>query len=500
MLAPAVAAVDDRHGRPLRRLVRRALLEVADRDDVRVELQHVERVLDRLLVEVAGAGHLRVGEPEDVPAEAMHGGLVGESRPRAGLVEGRQQGLVLQQVGVAAVAGEGPQVVGDLEDPEELVPAEILEGQDVPAQEAPHQIPPLVAWWECRRRCAARVTGWSPGAGVGGRRTAPVKRTATFSSGWIARVREQVQEAGEAGRPGVIDVDAGRRAGQRVRLLERRLGGDERPAAARQHAGEAGSPVVRLVVDDAVRDAVRLLLPGPHEGRAVAGGVREDLVGRLACRDARSHALEGTGQRVDGRRLHRVDPRQRGCRRSRKPAMTDESSAPPPTWTTTRSRRGGPPGAPTAAASSQPSVSPPSIARPFRLPWQVNGTAPASTARRSAWYVGSPATPGSRSQTVQAAPRARRRSTTTGSASGGMKTSRWRSGGAGDDRSREGGVAAGGDRERRPFRRRAAPPRGRRPMSRRRSRDDAPPPPRAPAASRRGGGPCASPRRCRSRP
>ncbi len=51
--------------------------------------------------------------------------------------------------------------------------------------------------------------------------------------------------------------------------------------------------------------------------------------------------------------------------------------APPPTWTTTRSRRGGPPGAPTAAASSQPSVSPPSMARPLRLPWQVNGTAPA---------------------------------------------------------------------------------------------------------------------------
>ena len=76
VLAPAVAAVDDRHGRPLRRLVRRALLEVADRDDVRVVLQHVERVLDRLLVEVAGAGHLRVGEAEDVPAEAVHRGLV----------------------------------------------------------------------------------------------------------------------------------------------------------------------------------------------------------------------------------------------------------------------------------------------------------------------------------------------------------------------------------------------------------------------------------------
>ena len=43
------------------------------------------------------------------------------------------------------------------------------------------------------------------------------------------------------------------------------------------------------------------------------------------------------------------------------------------------------PGRRSAAASSQPSVSPPSIARPFRLPWQVKGTAPASIARRRAW-------------------------------------------------------------------------------------------------------------------
>ena len=140
MLAPAVAAVDDRHGRPLRRLGRGALLEVADRDDVRVVLQHVERVLDRLLVEVAGARHLRVGEAEDLAAEAVHRGLVRQARPRRRLVEGRQQRLVLEQVGVAAVARERPQVVGDLEDAEELVPAEVLEGQDVATEEAPHDL------------------------------------------------------------------------------------------------------------------------------------------------------------------------------------------------------------------------------------------------------------------------------------------------------------------------------------------------------------------------
>ena len=138
VLAPAVAAVDDRHGRPLGGLGRGALLEVTDRDDVRVVLQHVEGVLDRLLVEVAGAGHLRVGEAQHLPAEAMHGGLVGEARPGARLVERRQERLVLEQVRVAPVAGERAQVVGDLEDPEELVPAEVLEREDVATGETAH--------------------------------------------------------------------------------------------------------------------------------------------------------------------------------------------------------------------------------------------------------------------------------------------------------------------------------------------------------------------------
>ena len=140
MLAPAVAAVDDRHGRPLRGLGRRALLEVADGDDVAVVLQHVEGVLDRLLVEVAGAGHLGVGEAQDVAAEAMHRGLGGEPGARAGLVERRQQRLVLQQVACCAGRGRRAQVVGDLEDPEELVPAEVLQGQDVAAEEASHRL------------------------------------------------------------------------------------------------------------------------------------------------------------------------------------------------------------------------------------------------------------------------------------------------------------------------------------------------------------------------
>ena len=202
-----------------------------------------------------------------------------------------------------------------------------------------------VAWWECRRRCAARVTGL-----VAGRRRgrAPNGAGEEDRDGLVgpdgARPHE-VEEAGEAGTPGVIDVDAGRRAGQGVRLHERRLGGDQRAAAARQHAGHAGAPVVRLVVDDPVGDAARLLLPGPHEGRPVAGGIRERSIGGSP---AATRARTRSKARASGWTVAGWTAWIRGSAAPpyRKPAMTDDSSAPPPTWTTTRSRRGGPPGSP----------------------------------------------------------------------------------------------------------------------------------------------------------
>ena len=258
-----------------------------------------------------------------------------------------------------------------------------------------------------------------------------------------------------------------------------------------------GPPVVRLVVDDPVGDAVRLLLPGPHEGRAVAGGVGEDGVERLAGRDARPDALEGAGQRVDGRRLDGVDPR--AARRAPpvgvSPAGDGREQRPAADLDDEPVEAGRAARAPTAAASSQPSVSPPSIARPLRLPWQVNGTAPASSARRSAWYGRVAGDAGlALADGAGRAPRARRRSTTTGIGVGRDEDVEVAAGGPGDDRGGEGGVAAGGDRERRasaagrpPSGRRAAAPRARAAVPRR-PRDDAPPPPPAPGASRRGGG------------
>ena len=143
VLAPAVAAVDHRHGRPVRRLLGRALLEVPHRDHVGVELEHVDRVLHRLLVEVAGAGHLRVGEAEHVAAQPVHRRLRRHPRARARLVEGRQQRLVREQIGVAPVLRDRRKLVADLEDPLELVPLKVLERQDVATQEAPHLCVPL---------------------------------------------------------------------------------------------------------------------------------------------------------------------------------------------------------------------------------------------------------------------------------------------------------------------------------------------------------------------
>ena len=127
VFAPAVAAVDDRHGSPFGGFVRRALLEVAHHDHVAVEFQHFDRVFDRFLVEIAGAGHLGIRETGHVPTQAVHGGFVSQAGARAGLVKGRYQGLFLEQIAVAAVAGDRFKFFGNFEDTEELVALEIFE-------------------------------------------------------------------------------------------------------------------------------------------------------------------------------------------------------------------------------------------------------------------------------------------------------------------------------------------------------------------------------------
>jgi hypothetical protein len=101
---------------------------------------HVDGVFDALLVEVAGAGHLGVGKTEHMAAQAVHGGFMGQAGAGAGLIEGGQQGLVGQQVAVAAIAGNRLQVFSNLKDPEKLFALKILKRQDVAPRKATHRL------------------------------------------------------------------------------------------------------------------------------------------------------------------------------------------------------------------------------------------------------------------------------------------------------------------------------------------------------------------------
>ncbi len=138
MLAPAVAAVDDRHAGPLGRFVRRALLEVAHHDHVAVEFQHLHGVLDRLLIEVAGARHLGIAEAGDVPAQAVHRRFVRQARAGAGLIERGDQRLVLQQIAVLAIPRDRLQPLGDFEHAEKLLALELLQRQNVTTCKTTH--------------------------------------------------------------------------------------------------------------------------------------------------------------------------------------------------------------------------------------------------------------------------------------------------------------------------------------------------------------------------
>ena len=118
-----------------------------------------------------------------------------------------------------------------------------------------------------------------------------------------------------------------------------------------------------------MRDAVRLVLPGPHELGAVAGGVASArsprrLAARVVGALQRPGALGLDGVEA-GNALERAE---RG--RLAEAWLHALASAPPPTWTSSRST------AAPADGDLPGSVSPPSTARPFRLPWQVNGSAP----------------------------------------------------------------------------------------------------------------------------
>jgi hypothetical protein len=102
VLAPAVAAVDDRHARPSRGFMRRALLKVAHHDHIAIELQHLHSILDGLLIEVTGTSHLGIGKSRYMAAEAVHGGFVSQTSARRRLIKGSHQSLLFEHIHVPA--------------------------------------------------------------------------------------------------------------------------------------------------------------------------------------------------------------------------------------------------------------------------------------------------------------------------------------------------------------------------------------------------------------
>ena len=271
-------------------------------------------------------------------AEPVHRGLRREARARARLVEGRQQRLAGEQVGVLAVARDRRELVADLEDALELGALKALERQDVAPEKAPH----LDSF---RSRVVISVdSGEQHGHAL------VVARRAR---------RRGAQQPGEAGRAGRVDRDAGRRERERVRVGERR---PRRRRAASPPVASISSttrePVVGLVVEDAVGDAVRLVLPRPHELASGGGRRRRPRCGwppgaRLAQRAG--DGLERAPERPGALGLHGVEARRRRDRRRARPPR----AAPRRTRSRARRRRPGRRGgrrscplAPSAAAIS----------------------------------------------------------------------------------------------------------------------------------------------------
>ena len=138
MLAPAIAAINDRHGSPFGGFLWSALLEVAHHDHIAVELEHFDCILDGLLVPVTGAGHLGIRETGHMPAQAVHGGFVRQAGAGGGLVESGHHGLLSEQVAVAAGFGDGLHFIGNFKDVEEFLTFEFFEGQNITTCKTTH--------------------------------------------------------------------------------------------------------------------------------------------------------------------------------------------------------------------------------------------------------------------------------------------------------------------------------------------------------------------------
>ena len=115
-----------------------ALLEMPHHDHVAIELQHLDSILDGLLVEVPGTRHLGICKTGHMPAQAVHGSFVRQARAGGRLIEGRHQGLLCKQVAVSAADRNGFQLCRHVENVEKFLSFKILEGQNVPTSKTTH--------------------------------------------------------------------------------------------------------------------------------------------------------------------------------------------------------------------------------------------------------------------------------------------------------------------------------------------------------------------------
>ncbi len=111
---------------------------MAHHDHIAVELQHFDRILDRFLIEVAGACHLGIGKPGHMTAQAVHGSFVCQARAGGRLIKGCHEGLLREHVAVTAANRNGFQLGGHVENVEKFLSFKILEGQDVPTSKTTH--------------------------------------------------------------------------------------------------------------------------------------------------------------------------------------------------------------------------------------------------------------------------------------------------------------------------------------------------------------------------
>src|ERR1035437_3220279 len=148
-------------------------------------------------------------------------------------------------------------------------------------------------------------------SGSEGSTRAPREQQGNPRSGRNGAALAKLRKSGQSRRAGRIDRDACSLDGKEIRAGERVLAHDHRLAAGLEHRADHGKPVVRLVVEEAVRDTPRLALPRPHERGSVVGGVAQDRAksgGSAARRNARGNEVVSPLQRPGALGLYRVQP------------------------------------------------------------------------------------------------------------------------------------------------------------------------------------------------